>query len=883
MNKITFSIESKRSFSPSDWPWLLLALRQDPLVWSSLQDEEFSEHAFTSLGSNANAWSPAALSLLTFENPPELESIRTRPLKPLQQGLNLQTRQTFEHWSESPQAPDRLWTAGLLALNFREQYRKGSSWKEIFFQKPYEPDAVLSVFSCLYGMIPDPDEFLKTLLLESDEGWIKAAVHTLLANPFAPETQLTILDKLSSDLSASTVQVLLQGVASNRPQLATLFAQKLLENRAPAKSSDIVSEMPQTGANQLARVIQSLQSAHIQKVAGQPELAVTALADSLRLVRQVRGHLSAQLAGSIEGTKSISADGKGPTADEASLEAWKQAVQLVPNEPVYIAGYARVLLNLGRTQEALRLIEGYISNGGHLLCSELMLTYAEALNQFRGPSTVHQAARDSLDLFLENLDLSEQSLIKLVKLFVQVADMESALLAVQTGLHLYPGSREVLALSAKIQLETGKPDNAAMHAIASQAASLYGSGLSLASHETTMGEKLLQPASPTSTPDDESTRRVLIDSLEALQVWDSAFQERMILLEGKAEISKEEELALARCASGAGKHELAAEICRNLLLENPSNALAQGLLAKACDAQADYSAAIDHFNQAIEISPDQVDFWKGLVGAYLHSGQENAAFETLRAASQALPEDPEIHLQLGEHYLTQGSPSLALPHLKKAYSLGSSDLVSGIVATRLGETLQKLGHLSEARQIIEPEYNRNECISENNRAREKKSLVSPQLAHAYARILLAEGEPENAVQILTRVVSEDTHNTNAMVDLCKGLMELSDRNSGAKRAIPFLKRLLSNDVSLFDPQTSDSDPFNQQQRAEIRTLLAEAYSTAGEWDLALETYKQAMEEPANQEAEMQTRLSLGLGLTALKLELPKWQSLPCRRRLTFNH
>ena len=100
-------------------------------------------------------------------------------------------------------------------------------------------------------------------------------------------------------------------------------------------------------------------------------------------------------------------------------------------------------------------------------------------------------------------------------------------------------------------------------------------------------------------------------------------------------------------------------------------------------------------------------------------------------------------------------------------------------------------------------------------------------------------------------------------------MQLSDGSSGARRAIPFLQRLLgiNPNASAFD--NMDIAPLDAVQRAEIRTLLAEAYSAAGEWEKALDAYKLAMEEPGNHEPEMQTRLSVGLGLTALKLELPE--------------
>ncbi len=100
-------------------------------------------------------------------------------------------------------------------------------------------------------------------------------------------------------------------------------------------------------------------------------------------------------------------------------------------------------------------------------------------------------------------------------------------------------------------------------------------------------------------------------------------------------------------------------------------------------------------------------------------------------------------------------------------------------------------------------------------------------------------------------------------------MQIGDQVLGAKRAIPFLQRILG-----VAPDGSESGYTGEVDvkpgvRAEACALLAEAYTALGDWDKAMEAYRKALEEPANRETNKQTRLSLGLGLVALKLEQPE--------------
>ena len=130
MSKTTFSLELKKQFPGSDWPWLLLALRQDDLVWRALQDPDFASLAFERLPNEAHAWSPAALSMLKLEDPPSLSDLRAVPLQPLDESQLRQASRIYEGWIQAPEVLKGLEDAGLLALILREQYRISGVWQD---------------------------------------------------------------------------------------------------------------------------------------------------------------------------------------------------------------------------------------------------------------------------------------------------------------------------------------------------------------------------------------------------------------------------------------------------------------------------------------------------------------------------------------------------------------------------------------------------------------------------------------------------------------------------------------------------------------------------------------------------------------------------------
>ena len=333
MTNINFSLQLKSKFSPAEWPWVLVALRQDKGVWEALEKTRLGMQAIKSLPAQPAAWSPAALALLALGNPVTLDDLRRSPLRPLEQDLFHQASRVYESWMKDQQAPDNLAGAGLLALTYREQYRLSGSWQETLRSVTAGLNAVKTTLACLYGMLPDPQDLLRAMSLqEPSPNWLAAAVHIFCSQPNPPADQVEVLYNLSTGLRSQSILDLIQVVVAARPGIAGLLANKLLSGTKGLRRLSLDKAEADDLLGEFDLLADSLRVAQVHQIAGQADMAVPVLADGLRVMRRLRGHISAQLARTVAQTKDVTGDGWGDTAREASLEAWKQAVQLAPEE-----------------------------------------------------------------------------------------------------------------------------------------------------------------------------------------------------------------------------------------------------------------------------------------------------------------------------------------------------------------------------------------------------------------------------------------------------------------------------------------------------------------------------------------------------------------------
>ena len=150
------------------------------------------------LPGNPEQWSPAVLALLSIDLTAPLESLRTLPLRPVSQSVHERAQQALDEWTTNQGAtPLTLGKAVLIALALREG-RVASAWEKVFLSMDFTHPEWKAVFTCLYGLIPDPFDMLRALLQDSaDKFHPRIAVHALLSNPLkADELRETLHDLL---------------------------------------------------------------------------------------------------------------------------------------------------------------------------------------------------------------------------------------------------------------------------------------------------------------------------------------------------------------------------------------------------------------------------------------------------------------------------------------------------------------------------------------------------------------------------------------------------------------------------------------------------------------------------------------------------------------
>ncbi|MBI5909586.1 MAG: tetratricopeptide repeat protein [Betaproteobacteria bacterium] len=145
---------------------------------------------------------------------------------------------------------------------------------------------------------------------------------------------------------------------------------------------------------------------------------------------------------------------------------------------------------------------------------------------------------------------------------------------------------------------------------------------------------------------------------------------------------------------------------RALLQREPGRADWWFLQGYALARQGQHAAAIESYQHAVRISPEDEGSWLSLGQSQSALGQMERAIQTYRQALRYRPESAQAYLALADLYIRQGRPDLAIPNYRESVRYGPDSAQSwyGLAAAyqstgqreRRDEALQGLRKLDPA-------------------------------------------------------------------------------------------------------------------------------------------------------------------------------------------
>lgn len=914
---LSFIVSLKAILPESAWSRVINALRQDELVWESLQEPDFGEKALATLGDRPAAWSPASLAFLALEQPlpssgaPLDPLLRQRALRAYEALLRQGAKGSVERLSLSQ--------AALLAITLAEHHALSGSWEDLpadLRPVPKESPAFGALWrtplAILYGLASDPLNLLRSLARPGAARPLKElALHALLSNPLPATEQGQALAALLRDMPLAEAGEFLAALERSRPEQATRLARRLAGRQATLP----IGRRPATSREQLGLIGQALASAELHVMAAQPFQATSLHRLALEQARGLQLSIAAQLAGAAAACGEI----------DAALSIWRSVFPefdgATPPVPLAIG-----LVEAGRQGEALALFpDSQPSSPLHLVvtahfaaagsdplaardCACQALKAIEELHEPLCPAADHDP-QETPHLPAEGEGEAETPGEGRGERFQPAAlqranlhRMARSLVMLLLDLSLPGEAARAARLALRIQ-----PNDPGLLALLSQCQRL--SGESLAAIEAAHLAAALDPVNP-------ALRRELAAGLEQAGDWRAALDERIALLgarfappSGEAWPLPADWRALACCALKAGEPERAIQACQSALEIDPEDGLAHAVLGEALTYLGRSQEAMEHFRRATQQAPHQALPWLSLARAQQATGESARAIETLQAATHAVPTDPSILLALAEAYLAENSSTEAVGALRRAYELASlprSALLSkaakpgrpeghawdsppverGLasrIALLLGQTLCRQGLTAEARQVLERAYQAHASY--------------PGLAYAYARTLLDLGEERAALAPLVVAVNAEPKEIEPYLDYAQALLSARIQPEEAVRVLrhalelaeaPAKSPASGQDESVpGDSQPAAGTPAAEQASAAgaggspagkeqqptgaetAQGLLADALAANGELEEALRAYYRALDTRLASQPAWRARLSLGLGLVALALGQPE--------------
>lgn len=809
-----FWVEMQRRFPVHFAKRVVASLRQDALVWSELERENFFER-LPILDQSLTMWSPGVLALQVLDFPMAVNELADPEYVPLEKSWRERCLRAYELTLRTIAPPASLGEAGLLALALRERRRLTRSWTGLAQELSKNligeiiPASVWkTVLACLYAYIADPLEMLGSLLLEWKEGDGYALVtHTLLSNPMTYEEQIRIfrdlLERLSEGQQLEWLRYL--RLKNQIGLVQDLAGALLLSTRQEAKECENPPRGELLPEVTIQRLSQERRFYYLYRLSGQPGLAITALQrmqtvlqswhhglqvalvscatmsgdeetrrNSLSVISDAADSLKnmqSELAFLFDGENTFSLLSDFSGEGVSPILKLKRAEQLAKSKDVLIAAQL--------AKEAAQEIREYLKSAEHL---------TEELFAFDWSPAAVVKSLMSLELYLEALETAQAILrhrpddVKLIDLIAQILE----------SLEDFEGAQQYWALAIALE-----PDNPFWY-----------------------------------------RRRARLS--EQQKNWQQAMQDYRTVLELVTHPEADDYLAFARSSAACNQHGLAAEACRRVLEKHPDHDEANCQLGISLLAVGQPDAAIPYLSHSTTLAPKNVKAWLALVESFQKTNQSQRALEALRSSVIVNPDSLELCYALGVACLQSGLLSEGLPFLQKADANGTFSPKASLYYARV---LCALERYDEAREVLE-----------------RAMSAWPQdveLNYCLGELFVKLGRNEEAITVLeTATLPQDTP--------CEWL-------------VLYAQAMLGQGSILFADRTLDFYRLTNAQRTlqriialnpddlEARLWLAEVLAYQENYQGAFEVFSRLAEISESPTPDWHWRVQSGLGLCALNL------------------
>ena len=817
MTTIKLLTKLRESLPAQEACWVSSALSTDPLVWACLPHIQLSDDGLEFEPGNYKKWSPARMALRTLNGSTTPEDLTPDLTKPPEIDLLQMSLKYFSETRRLSRAPKTIAEAGLLAISLRQHWRLANTWKGLLNQLTSdgsEPDANCigvwsSAIACLYGMVPDPVEMLRSLFSRRPPMISYSLVtHAVLSNPLSETEQTQVFFNLIIGLAPLQQIGWLRFLKfKGKDSLVEELSHLILGKISASNASSLAEFNPDDCDLEtlLLKTVELQRMAGLYRYANQTANSQTMLEKAQLSLRHWAAGLDLQLA-------DISTINNLPdVADQYirnSLTSLDTATHL----------QQEVMLQLGGPQTE-DLFSKFPQASSHPI---VQIYQAGALARDRKLNLATTMARQGVQQWMDQTaQLGEVSLPNFafdwrprtaIQILLDLGLIPEALQVIESFLVLRPADRELMELGSIVWEQQGNIEKALAHC----------------------------DVLATLQADNPEQHRHLAMLLARKEDWQLAFEERLkvINLANPPEIDDWINYAIA--ASHLAKWNEVLDYANLALQVQADNGLAYALLGQANMEIGNIDEAAKLLTQATLLAPEEALGWLILAELHEKNGDAEKSLEDLRAAVLSVPESADINFKLARICLRQGLLSDGLPFLRKAATLSPESLE---VSLGLGQTLLSLGRLDEAYKVLDQAH--------------AKWPSHPELAFAFAQAALAAGDHHGAVLGLQMALKKEDPAPEWQILYAETLMG-KDPCTQVKAG--------DDGIRLADAEHAIDKALEKlPDHLEARILKAEILLAKGSLDQAHELYCQLLDTPEANSPAVRWRLQAGLGSVSLRM------------------